>query len=185
MHFVTSLFLPAILPILPAASQEMLLRGYFAVIISWWIVNGRPNLAISKFFSADTAHPTITSTNTVQAHAHALPSPSSPLAYNPNPWTSIVSQSLVHPDDHLIKLIRALAHYATLYGSCAPVEKDFLHTGLEGAEKIDGTLFIRAAGLTMDRILGQMPSRENLKEYVMYWDREGFHTWSEKGELTY
>ncbi|KAF5372179.1 hypothetical protein D9758_005082 [Tetrapyrgos nigripes] len=186
MHFATSsLFLSAIIPILPAASQEMLLRGFFAVIISWWILNGRPNLAISNFFSADTAHPTITSANTVQAHAHALPSPSSPLASNPNPWTSIVSQSLVHPDDHLIKLVRALVHYATLYGSRAASEKDFLDTGLEGAEKIDGTLFIRAAGLTMDRILGQMPSRENLKEYVMYWDREGFHTWSEKGKSVY
>ncbi|KAF5372155.1 hypothetical protein D9758_005101 [Tetrapyrgos nigripes] len=186
MHFATSsLFLPAILPILPAASQEMLLRGYFAVIISWWIVNGRPNLAISSFFSADTAHPAITSTNTVQVHAHALPSPSSPLASNPNPWISIVSQSLVHPDDHLIKLVRALAHFATFYGSRAAGEKDFLDTGLEGAGGTDGTLFIRAAGLTMDRILGQMPSRENLKEYVMYWDREGFHTWSEKGKSIY
>ncbi|THU95963.1 hypothetical protein K435DRAFT_778804 [Dendrothele bispora CBS 962.96] len=189
MHFVTSaLFLPTVIPVLPAPSQELLLRSYFAVILSWWIVLGRPNLDIPKFFSVDTAHPTnISGSNVSPAdiNPYALPNTSSPFASNPNPWTTIVSQALVHPDDHLIKLVRALVHYANLYGTRSAGEQDFASTELDGADKIDGSLFIRTAGLTMKTILEKRPSRDDPKEYVMYWDREGYFTWSEKGVSVY
>ncbi|KAJ7697895.1 hypothetical protein B0H17DRAFT_927999, partial [Mycena rosella] len=52
------------------------------------------------------------------------------------PWLEIIQPALVHPDDHLCKVQRALAHYWSLYGDMAPGE--FKDT--------------EAAGLTMERM---------------------------------
>jgi hypothetical protein len=93
---------------------------------------------------------------------------SSPLAITPNPWTQLIQSALVHPDDHLCKVIRTLAHYATVYGAVAP--GTFRMTELQDSELIDGTLFIRAAGLTMMK-MGRV--REGEKD--RYWTNDGNH----------
>ena len=46
---------------------------------------------------------------------------------------------------------------------------DFAGVGLEGAEVLDGTLFIRVAGLTADR-MGWMKEGQE----TQFWDRMGF-----------
>lgn len=91
----------------------------------------------------------------------------------PNTWLPILQSTLLHPNEHLPKLQRALAHYALRYGSGygsgyatragrrqgtkldgteleLPLE---LELELEGVEEVlDGTLFARIAGLTMRRL---------------------------------
>jgi hypothetical protein len=52
----------------------------------------------------------------------------------------------VHPDDHMLKIQRTFAHFSSLYG--ARPKGYFKGTELEGAEELDGSLFLRAAGLT-------------------------------------
>jgi hypothetical protein len=87
---------------------------------------------------------------------------------NPNPWLSIIQNTLVHPDDHIPKMQRALAHYASLYGN-RPAGF-FAGTELAGADKLDGSLFLRVAGLTAKR-LGRMRDGE---EPTPFWDMHGF-----------
>ncbi|KAF8334299.1 uncharacterized protein EI90DRAFT_3051730 [Cantharellus anzutake] len=72
--------------------------------------------------------------------------------YDQNPWLRIIQSVLHHPDEHLLKSIRALAHYSSLYGDKSagdvrPIrDGKRVNTGLEGDDVLDGTLFVRVAG---------------------------------------
>lgn len=173
MHLVTSsLFLPSLIAYLSPTSQEALLRAYFAICLSVYVARGTPDLNIESFFAADIVSPNVYTKSLSDSCPRLSLPPSSPsVTSSPNPWFPIIEQTILHPDDHLCKLQRALAHYSTLYGwkeaglfSGAQIE-------LPGAEKIDGTLFIRAAGLTAAR-LGRDRGEKTLSSY---WDREGFY----------
>lgn len=171
MHLVTSsLFLPSLVAHLTPASQSLLLRSYFAVCLTWWVARGRAGFDIPKFFAADTAHP-VTGGPVPPPHPKALPAKGSAKASTPNAWLPIVQNSIVMPDDHLPKLQRALAHYGTLYGTRTAGLSDFLDTELEGAEKLDGTLFLRAAGLTNGKLAG-VGEDDSIQEKL--WDLVGF-----------
>ncbi len=167
MHLVTSsLFLPSFVAYLTPPSQALLLRHYMAVSVAWWVSRGRPGFDISKFFGADTplAPPTSPATKT----------PSWKLTSTHNPWFKIIQHAVVHPDDHLCKIQRAFVHYATLYGMRPSGEPEFSRTELPGAEKLDGTLFLRAAYLTAKHF----EPREGEKhggENSFKWDRSGFY----------
>jgi hypothetical protein len=76
---------------------------------------------------------------------------------------------LVHPDDHLCKIQRSLSEYASHFGNTPA--GTFSGTELKDAELIDGTLFIRAAGLTAAR-LGWV--REGEPPLKGSWDTRGF-----------
>ncbi|KAH7914911.1 hypothetical protein BJ138DRAFT_1170289 [Hygrophoropsis aurantiaca] len=165
MHLVTSaLFIPSMLPYLTLRSQALLLRAYLVTSLSWWIVRGRPALNIKSFFSHTSGimhpppgpHP--------EPGNDALPSPTDPHALTPNAWLPIIQTTLVHPNEHLCKIQRALAHFAASYGSRG--QGHWAETGLEDAECLDGTLFLRVAMLTADR-LGWVKEGENKRE----WDR--------------
>jgi len=171
VHLVTSsLFLPAIATILEPASQELLLRSYFAVCLVWWIGRGRPGFDIPGFFAETSVRPAPAYPHP-PPHKEALPSADSPKAVTPNPWFPLIQESLVVPDDHFPKTLRALAHFGEVYGRRKPGEADFSATELPFAEKIDGSLFIRAAVLTNQRLRG-----EGVKvSGYLYWDRKGFY----------
>ncbi|KAK0451424.1 uncharacterized protein EV420DRAFT_716899 [Desarmillaria tabescens] len=139
MHLVTSaIFLPSFVTFLSTTSQALLLRSYMTVTFAWWISCGRPSFDIPKFFEAQAVAPNGSSATVADEN----------LSSTPNPWFAIIQQALFHPDDHLCKIQRALAYYATLYGTRPSGQVDFTETELPGAEKLDGTLFLRAAQLT-------------------------------------
>lgn len=170
MHLVTSsIFLSSITANIKAASQEILLRGYLILSLAWWISRGRPGFDIEGFFNEDTAYP-VPQGPFPTPHAQSLPSPVSPKATTPNPWFPIIQTSLVIPDDHIPKLHRALAHFGSLYGNRAPGEPDFAGTELPFAEKLDGSLFIRVAGLANERLRDKDLDISGSK----FWDRQGF-----------
>jgi len=172
MHLVTSsLFLPSLFSAVGPSSQLLLLRGYFAVCLTWYIGRGRPPLDIARFFGNDTTlHPT-PDPELATPHQDACPSPSLSIhASTPSPWLQIMQSALIHPDDHLPKLQRALSEYASRFG--ATPAGYFKGTKLKDAELIDGTLFLRVAGLTAGRMGwvrdGESPSQDG-------WDRHGFY----------
>lgn len=174
MHFVTtSIFLHTVLShITNPASKEIFLRGYYHFVLVWYVSRGRPALDIRAFFSnPDTLCPTIPGTQPVP-HEQARPKEGKS-AITPNPWLAIVQTSLTHPDEHLSKIQRALAEFAVRFGRVAPggAGLNFKDTELEGAEVVDGTLFVRAAVLTAQR-LGW--TREGEKPLGGHWDRHGF-----------
>jgi len=176
MHLITSaLFLPSVAAYLKPHSQELLLRSYFVISVGWWITHGRPGFDLPGFFDADTAYP-VPSNSSASAPVHdkVLPSATSFKASTPNPWLPIIEGAIVHPDDHYPKIQRALAHYGALYGTRSAGQKDFVETELKGAEKIDGTMWIRIAGLTHKRAMMYKNGYSEMGYGT--WERRGFRT---------
>ncbi|KAH9895753.1 hypothetical protein C8Q73DRAFT_644436 [Cubamyces lactineus] len=166
MHLVTSsLFLPSFAAYLSPSSMALLLRTYFAMSLAWYIARGRPALPTREFYEATTPKPSPPSLG--REDIPAAKDTLTPDDAAANPWLPIIQTTLTHPGEHVCKLQRALMHNATVYGT-----RDagyFTGTELEGAEVLDGTLFIRVAGLTADR-LGWM--KEGQEQGA--WDRAGF-----------
>ncbi|KAL6310289.1 hypothetical protein BKA93DRAFT_721631 [Sparassis latifolia] len=166
LHSVTSaIFLHSLTAYLSPTSNSILLRTYFINCLAVWVSLGRPAPPLSAFFSSPdlpTAHPT-------EPGTHSDPTPGTLVRedMSPNPWLPILQTTLMYPDDHLCKLQRALAHFAALYGTTPKGHFAALARGdapLEGAEKLDGTLFVRVAGLTADA-LGWMREGQEQKGY--------------------
>jgi hypothetical protein len=152
MHLVTSsIFLPSITAYLSPASQNALLRAYLGSSLIWWVARGFPKLDIPGFFSSVFSSPP---DNAPKSHPDdsTLPAPTSIHACTPNPWLPIIQTTVVHPNEHLCKIQRALAHFAVLYGARVAGQADFNGTELEGADRLDGTLFVRAAAATSKRL---------------------------------
>ncbi|KAI0919853.1 hypothetical protein AcW1_003003 [Taiwanofungus camphoratus] len=170
MHLVTSvLFMHSLTAYLSPTSTSILLRTYFMNCLAWWVARGRPAIPIRNFYAAVSPRPT------EHGAPHATPAGDTlrPTDASPNPWLPIVQTTLVHPDDHLCKLQRGLAHFASLYGTrraghLAELAKDSA-APLEGADVLDGTLFVRVAGLTAER-LGWMREGQKRRQ----WDFGGF-----------
>jgi len=187
MHSVTSvLFMPSLIAHLNHQSAVLLLRTYFLISVVLYVARGRPALPIDEFYKATTAspvppgpHPTPAEKTffTERNHMEFDLSTSERVWENvedmvtPNPWLAIIQSTLVHPNEHSCKAQRSLAHWGALLGQTAPGHFSSLAGpgGLDGADVLDGTLFVRAAGLTADR-LGWM--REGQKERG--WDFIGF-----------
>jgi len=165
MHLVTSsLFLPSYLNHLSQKSQRILLASYLAAALVVWIAIGRPTIHVAHFYA--TAPLTISPPGMVSTPGPDVLDGQHP---TPNPWHALLSSSLMHPNEHLPKLQRALTHYATIYGA-APAGR-FDGTELSNAEMLDGTLFVRVAGLSMNR-LGWVREGQDKKnfDHSGFWD---------------
>ncbi|KAF7416276.1 hypothetical protein PC9H_002541 [Pleurotus ostreatus] len=168
MHLVTSsLFLSSYVNHLSTASLKKLLESYCTFALMWWVARGRPPLDIAGFFATDI--PTSSQMSAVSSDALTFDATTSTAA-PPNPWLPIINSTLIHPDNHIAKLQRALAHYSTLYGGRAAGQEDFARTKLAGAEKLDGSLFIRVAALSAEK-LGRVAEGEKASD----WYRDGFY----------
>ncbi|KDQ18174.1 hypothetical protein BOTBODRAFT_104662 [Botryobasidium botryosum FD-172 SS1] len=159
MHTLTSsLFLPAILHALPQDDHD--LKG--AILESWWrivalcvIARGRPRIDPGLLMEATAAPrpPSSPGAGNLSEDAVGFKDPEGAGgALGVNPWLDITADVLHAPDSHTVKTIRALMygarHYSDLPTSAfvRPGEESF-H---QGAGKLDGTLFVRAAGLVMN-----------------------------------
>ncbi|TDL18674.1 hypothetical protein BD410DRAFT_793062 [Rickenella mellea] len=163
MHLVTSsLFLRSYLKHIKPQSQKILLKSYLATALGVWVSRGRPEVDILNFYKVASANP-------VPPGQQPTPSKDAldPTHLTPNPWYPLLQSTIQHPNEHLPKAQRALAHYAAEYGTTA--RGRWAGTELEGAEELDGTLFERVAGLTMNR-LGW--AREGQEKHG--WDVAGF-----------
>ncbi|KAI0315492.1 hypothetical protein OF83DRAFT_1199907 [Amylostereum chailletii] len=173
MHFVTSaIFLPlfllpgsrssALSPALPLQSRFLLLRAYLATCAGWLVANGQPPLPIRDFYSATSHH--LSAPPAPHAHKPAnrvdgkrdLDAPGLTMRTGGSAWARIWTNVVVHPNEHLIKAIRALGAFSAVYGG---IEKGYFvregageGEGVDGIEELDGTMFTRVAGLTMDRL---------------------------------
>lgn len=169
MHLVTSsLFLPSICAYFPPHAIEIFLRSYFSVCLAVWVTKGRPSLEVKpEFFSTTNPSPQEPiGDRTWQPGKDTL----LPDTVSPNPWLAILQSSMQHPDYHVCKIQRALGHWGQLFGGrpqgywAKPSQKGGA-VQLKGVELLDGSLFIRTAGLT---------------QTAKGWMREG----QERGEWT-
>ncbi|KAG6377856.1 hypothetical protein JVT61DRAFT_14637 [Boletus reticuloceps] len=144
MHMVTSsLFLPSLIASLSPRSQILLLRAYFTTVLTYWVARGQPPLNVKSFMTTtSTEPPVITSPPKAPLSTETTPIP--------NPFLPILQSAITHPNSHLTKIQRAFAHFDMLYGT-RPTGY-FKNTGLEDAELLDGSLFLRTALLTADYV---------------------------------
>lgn len=165
------MFLPLFAEHMSEKALAILLKAYLSISLAVWVSRGRPVPQIASFYSRTTTSlsppgpkPTPVADTLLGADA---------AANAPNSWFPLLQSTLVHPDEHLPKLQRSLAEFSRLYGTRAPGKlADAAASSLKDADRLDGTVFIRTAGLTMDR-LGWM--REGKPRRI--WDRKGF--WSQ------
>lgn len=162
-HIVTSaLFLPSLCAHISRRSQTLLLRAHFLTSITWWVVRGRSPFPLKEFTatplppfpnSPSAKHSTTLPGPQPAAASDALPSPNSPYALVPNPWYPILANAIVHPNEHLCKFQRALAHFATLYShrQAGFVMESLSKDGVDvdpNYAYLDGSVFLRVAWLT-------------------------------------
>lgn len=160
-HLVTSaIFLPRLVlkdegsspssPFKPGslsfANRLLLLQTYLSACTAWKIYRGNHPLPIADFYAATDAQQFAPA----QVGAGVLPSLSG------GAWTRIIQSALQAPDGHVPKIVRALIDFSQRWGSRPPgyfsVGESEAGPSLEGIERLDGTLFVRVAGLTLDRL---------------------------------
>ncbi|TFK41533.1 hypothetical protein BDQ12DRAFT_599551 [Crucibulum laeve] len=158
MHLVTSsLFLPSVIKAVSnPVYKVMLIRAFVTVLVLYTLARGRPRLNIDLLMSA-TEHPR-PPINASQLHNPDKSAMGSPLEDEEyNPWPAMLAGVLYHPDPHAIKVMRTFA-FATQHYGTAPAGKltgafmsgDSSKETHPGTAKMDGTIFVRAAGMMMD-----------------------------------
>ncbi|KAH7910236.1 hypothetical protein BJ138DRAFT_1009244 [Hygrophoropsis aurantiaca] len=163
MHVLNAtLFLPSLLKMIPTdASKVKLLRGLLPVVLMFIMVRGRPRVNPELIMSY-TAMPRPPNGDEATSHPSLPPNyagygnPQDPALYNP--WHSIMDSVLYAPDAHTLKAIRALYYAARHYGhkSADQIPGLFTEEGnkesLPGIGVIDGSIFVRAAGVVMNTL---------------------------------
>ena len=149
----------------------MLLKAHLSTCAGFYISRGNGPLPVEGFYAA---------TNDYLTAPPAVPGPPGakvrPLSAPGGPWGRIVANTIAYPEEHVAKAIRSLAVFATRWGSRpAGYFAGGGEDGLEGREALDGTLFVRAASLTLDRLGWARESGKELAE----WDYEGYYDWRE------
>lgn len=159
MHVVTSsLFIPTLFDkLIPKAENKaQLLQAYIRIVMATLIIRGRPRIDANLAMSYTEFPQPPKAGNVVAPDASALGDPRK--AEDVNPWNAILA-SVVHDHDaHTIKTIRTLVYGSQHYGLTpkggVPGAKDVagVKQGVVGIEAVDGSLFVRAAGVVMDTL---------------------------------
>ncbi|KAG1763927.1 hypothetical protein EDD22DRAFT_471845 [Suillus occidentalis] len=165
MHMVTSsIFLPSLIAYLSPRAQALLLRAYLSSAVAWFVARGRPSLDFKSFFESMPTMPNPTNSTAVSS-VEGIPAQDAQI---PNPFLPLIQSSIMHPSDHHPKIQRAFAHFSAIYG--ARPKGYFTGTELDGAEELDGSLFVRAAVLTAN-YMGWAREGEEARN----WGLEGFY----------
>lgn len=160
MHMLNaSFFLPSLLRAIPTMeSKATLLRAIVPVLLMYLTIRGRPriNPDLLMSYTATPSPPVAPYNGKPQPDDSAIGDPRDPAFCDP--WPAIVASVLHAPDPHTLKAIRALYYAAQKYGCTPPggTIGAFDEKGREthdGMMRVDGTVFVRAAGVVMD-ILG-------------------------------
>ncbi|KAG8896823.1 hypothetical protein FRC01_011610 [Tulasnella sp. 417] len=178
LHLVTSsIFISSLITHLSFPSQSALLRAQVSLILSWWVAEGRPPIPIEDYYSLD-FDPSSLIPKALQVHpdksAIGIGKGDGTTRLPSNMWLAIIESSLNHPEEHLLKSQRSLAHFDHLYGK-TPQGYFEGKTELNGAELLDGTLFWRVA-LHTQKTLGWVREGEPQGDFNragLGWD----HLW--------
>ena len=168
MHFVTSsMFVPNLVlansrhcqtldPPLPLRSRFALLRGFVNQCAHWYVAMGKAAVPFADFYAATDVFvfsnaPAPETRGAAQRNMGTM-TQTERYASPASAWLRIWPSIIAHPNEHLVKLIRALGAFSQMFGGrgkgfyAGPVEAQL------GASSVDGTLFVRAAALTMEKM---------------------------------
>ncbi|KAF9566491.1 hypothetical protein CPC08DRAFT_703825 [Agrocybe pediades] len=159
MHALTSsLFLRPLCAVLEnSAHKAALLRVYVPNIMLYVCSRGRPRIDPELIMSY-TDVPRPPNAKLQKPVSSSLGSPLNDGEYDP--WPALIAGVLYHPDAHTIKSMRTLIYGAQHFGTtaAAKVPGAFRNTDGKAEEthvgmgKVDGTIFVRAAGVLMDTL---------------------------------
>ncbi|KAI0349466.1 hypothetical protein OH77DRAFT_1432025 [Trametes cingulata] len=156
MHMLNaSLFVPSLLAAIPTMeSKAALLRSFVPVLLIYLTVRGRPRIDPELVMSyTDTPRPS--HEQLLEPDESAIGNPRDAADFNP--WPGIIASVVYAPDAHTLKAIRALYYAAQNYGR-TPLGGAIGAFDTEGREthpgivKVDGSIFVRAAGVVMDTL---------------------------------
>jgi len=156
MHALTSsIFFPAFMKVVPNPTNQVRLMKHWAVLMGTiLVIRGRPQV------DAGIVMRTLTETPLPPGFVNAVPGPhtsavggnTNAAGFPTNPWTHIIDSALRAPDSHTIKSIRSLLYAAKIYGQTPLGALGQDYPGIKGLKEVDGTLFIRTAGVVMDTL---------------------------------
>ena len=161
-------------------NKAAFLRAYLPVMMLIMLMRGRPRIDATLLMSYNAvprpplAHPY------APPAAEALGDPANDGDYNP--WPALLEGVRYHSDSHVLKAMRTLVFAAQQFGDTAPGgvvgafragpkgEQVETHPGM-GA--VDGTIFVRAAGVMMDRLgwSGYGQQEANWDRSALGWDK--------------
>ncbi|KAI3595169.1 hypothetical protein WG66_009401 [Moniliophthora roreri] len=155
MHLVTSsIFLESYIRVLEDPKQKAaVLRAYLPVVISLVLARGRPKINADLIMNAsDKVRPPFPVEASYKNDSTSIGNPTRDDDYNP--WPAFIETSLYAPDSHVLKTMRTLIYAAREYGDTPAggvpgTETDGSETH-PGVKKMDGSLFVRAAGVLMN-----------------------------------
>ncbi|KIJ21190.1 hypothetical protein PAXINDRAFT_6963 [Paxillus involutus ATCC 200175] len=174
MHALNAtLFMPSLLKIMSNdASKVKLVKAFLPVTLMIILIRGRPRIdsGLVMSFTA-TPRPPGASTSTLTPGQGTIGDPNQ--SYNP--WFQILPSVIHAPNAHTPKAIRSLCYAAQRYGHkrAGSVPGCFMDEGrqyetIPGISEVDGTVFVRAAGVVMDT-LGWVTHGDEPGQ----WDRSG------------
>ncbi|KAF9003377.1 hypothetical protein BDQ17DRAFT_1480126 [Cyathus striatus] len=164
MHLATSsIFIPTYFRVFREPStRAMLLRAYVPVMIVFILARGRPRIDPELVMTyTDKPRPPRSDNDIHLLHESAVGSPGFNANYNP--WPEMIQASLYYPDAHFLKVMRTLVYATQQYGDVATGRVLETH---HGSSKLNGTLFVRAAGVLLDT-MGWVTFGQKAKD----WDR--------------
>ncbi|KAJ3975289.1 hypothetical protein EV361DRAFT_792631 [Lentinula raphanica] len=184
MHLVTSsLFLRSFVNVLEnPAHKAMIVKAFLPVVLHLSLARGRPTIKPELLLEVtDKPRPPYVSGIPYKTGERCIGSPINDVDYNP--WPALIEASLYSTDSHLLKTMRTLILAAREYGDTPPgsvigafkqhagsASKEESHPGMA---KVDGSIFVRAAGMLMDYMgwtsYGQM-EREDWDRSALGWD---------------
>ncbi|RPD62419.1 hypothetical protein L226DRAFT_611012 [Lentinus tigrinus ALCF2SS1-7] len=157
MHMLTAaLFVPSLLTAVPSLEfKATLLRAFVPVILMYLTVRGRPRIDPGLLMSYSAFPQPPSAGSPPLPDASSVGDPRS--AADASSWPAIVASVLHAPDAHTVKAVRSLYYAAQRYGRTPPggaigafdAEGGETH---EGMAQVDGTIFVRAAGVVMDTL---------------------------------
>ena len=159
MHLLNAtLFLPSLLKAVPTQqSKAELIHAFLATLLMIVLLRGRPRIDTELMISYSTnpSPPHVEGAPILQADSSATGDPNDRACINP--WIDILSSVIYVPDPHTIKAVRALYYASQHYGhtSAGDVVGTIGNNGqetLKGIGKVDGTVFVKAAGVLMDTL---------------------------------
>jgi hypothetical protein len=157
-----------------AEHKAALLRGYIPVIFLTTLARGRPRIDPELLmFYTDAPRPPPGPTPTEALYDNA--------DHQPALWPALIEGALYHPEPHVIKSMRTLIFAAQHFGDKGPGEvigafrsgpdgkKEETHVGIS---KVDGTIFVRAAGVMMDNLgwVGRGQQEGRWDSSALGWD---------------
>ncbi|KAJ3736201.1 hypothetical protein DFJ43DRAFT_1036523 [Lentinula guzmanii] len=184
MHLVTSsLFLRSFVGVLENPTHKAtIIKAFLPVMLQLVLARGRPIIKPHLLLEAtDKPRPPYVSSSPYKTGERSIGSPLNDDDYNP--WPALIEASLYSTDSHLLKTMRTLVLATRDYGDTPPgsvigafkqytenVSKEETHPAVA---KVDGSIFVRAAGMLMDYMgwtsYGQL-EREDWDRSALGWD---------------